>query len=53
MSAQVTFTIAGHDAEKLKDRIQEEANKKGMSVSQWMTDAAVEKLRNQNGQDDK
>ncbi len=52
MSAQITFTIAGAGASQLKDRFSEEANKKGTSLSEWITDVLVEYLRKQNGKND-
>jgi chromosomal replication initiation ATPase DnaA len=47
MSASVTFTIAGKDAEKLKQVIQEKAVQNGLSVSEWITETVVERLRNE------
>lgn len=45
MSVSLTLSIAGEDAAKLKARIYETAIKSGMSISEWMVQAAVEKLR--------
>ncbi len=48
MSASVTFTIAGGDeAEAFKRKIREEALKKGVSVSEYITEAIAEYLRSQ------
>jgi len=47
MSTSVTFTIAGPDAAKLKQRIQDEALIQGLSMSEWITNAVAEYLRNQ------
>ena len=45
MSVTITFTVAGFEAPKLKERIREEAIARGVSVSEWITDAIVEYLR--------
>jgi hypothetical protein len=46
MSVNVNFTIAGPEANKLRDRIREEAKSKGVSLSEFITEAVVYYLRN-------
>lgn len=48
MSVAVSFTIPGEDALKLKKRIQEEALRRGLSMSEWITEAIAEYLRREN-----
>ena len=47
MSVSITFTVAGEAAPQLKERIKEEATKKGMSVSEYIVWALAEHLRRQ------
>lgn len=48
MSVSVTFTVAGAQAAALKERIKKEATDRGISVSEWITEACAEYLRSQN-----
>lgn len=47
MSVSVTFTVAGAQASALKERIKKEATERGISVSEWITEACAEYLRHQ------
>lgn len=49
MSVSVTFTIPGReDAAAFKARLNEEAMKRGMSLSEWLVEVIADHLRNQN-----
>ena len=45
MSTSITFSVAGAQADALKEKVREEATRAGMSMSEWITDAIAEKLR--------
>jgi predicted HicB family RNase H-like nuclease len=45
MSTSLTFTISGPESAQLKERIRQEATEKGVSISEWITEAIVEYLR--------
>ena len=45
MSTSITFSVAGAQADALKEKVREEATKAGMSMSEWITEAVAEKLR--------
>ena len=49
MSVMMSFTVAGEDAAKLKEKVRELALQEGLSMSEWIVDAIVEKIRNNNG----
>ena len=50
MSTSITFTVAGPEAEKLKERIRAEAFQRGLSMSEWIVEAIADYLRKeQNG----
>jgi hypothetical protein len=44
--ASITFSIAGKEGPLLKKRIEEEALKRGLSVSEFVVEAVVDYLRN-------
>lgn len=48
MSATLNVIIAGPDGSKLKDRIREEATRRGQSVSEFCVEAIAEFLRREN-----
>ena len=45
MSVSLTFTIGGSQAEALKEKIRAEAMSRGMSMSEFITEAVAEALR--------
>lgn len=45
MSVSVTFTIAGKQALEFKERMQHEALIRGLSMSEWLVEAAAEYIR--------
>lgn len=47
MSACMSFTIAGPDAQKFKEKIQKEALRSGMSASELIVESVAEYFRNQ------
>ena len=46
MSTSITFSVAGAQADALKEKIREEATRAGLSMSEWLVEAVAEKLRN-------
>lgn len=50
MSTSITFTIRGQqEAEAFKQRIRDEATKRGLSISEFVVEAIAEYLRNEKG----
>jgi hypothetical protein len=47
MSKNLTISVGGENAEKLIQRIREEAIKKGLSMSEYIVEAIIERLRNE------
>ena len=46
MSISVTFSIPGKQAPEFKERIRQEARKRGMTISEFVIEALAEFLRN-------
>ena len=49
MAVPLNLTIAGPDAAAFKRKIQAEALKRGLSVSEYVVDAIAEAMRRENG----
>jgi hypothetical protein len=45
MSVPMTISIPGPQAQAFKDRLQEEARRQGISLSEWVVEACADYLR--------